>query len=86
MKPVLVGVDGGADALLECGYLPDIIIGDMDSITDEALRCGAELIVHAYSDGRAPGLERLRKMGLEPLVLPAPGTSEDVALLLAYEK
>lgn len=86
MKPVLVGVDGGADALLECGYLPDIIIGDMDSITDEALRCGAELIVHAYSDGRAPGLERLRKMDLEPLVLPAPGTSEDVALLLAYEK
>lgn len=86
MKPVLVGVDGGADALLECGYQPDMIIGDMDSITDGALRCGAELIVHAYADGRAPGLERLRKMGLEPLVLPAPGTSEDVALLLAYEK
>jgi len=86
MKPVLVGVDGGADALLECGYQPDMIIGDMDSITDKALRCGAELIVHAYADGRAPGLERLRNMSLEPLVLPAPGTSEDVALLLAYEK
>lgn len=86
VHPVLVGVDGGADALLEFGYKPDIIVGDMDSITDDALRCGAELIVQAYSDGRAPGLARVKALGLNPLVLPAPGTSEDVALLMAFEK
>lgn len=86
IRPVLVGVDGGADALLEFGYRPDIIIGDMDSITDEALRCGAELVVHAYPDGRAPGLARVKDLGLNPVVVPAPGTSEDVALLLAFEK
>ena len=55
-KPVLVGVDGGADALLDAGYRPDVIVGDMDSVSDDALRSGAELVVHAYRDGarRAP--------------------------------
>ena len=86
VRPVLIGVDGGADALLEFGFIPDMIIGDMDSISDEALLCGAELVVHAYPNGRAPGLERLEKMNLPAKVFPAPGTSEDIALLLAYEK
>ncbi|HHU51894.1 MAG TPA: hypothetical protein GXZ36_08760 [Firmicutes bacterium] len=86
IKPVLVGVDGGADALLEAGFKPDLIIGDMDSVSDRALLSGAELIVHAYPDGRAPGLQRVQDLGLTASVFPAPGTSEDIALLLAYEK
>jgi len=81
--PVLVAVDGGADALLDAGYRPHVIIGDMDSISDEALAAGAELVVHAYPDGRAPGMARLNKLGLDAEILPAPGTSEDVALLVA---
>jgi uncharacterized membrane-anchored protein len=84
-RPVLIGVDGGADALLEAGLKPDVILGDMDSVTNEALACGAELVVHAYPDGRAPGRERVESLGLEPLVLPGAGTSEDMAMLLAYE-
>ena len=59
-KPVLVGVDGGADALFEIGLKPDIIVGDMDSVSDEVLNCGAEVVVHAYADGRAPGLSGCR--------------------------
>jgi len=86
MKPVLIGVDGGADALIEMGLKPNIIIGDMDSVSDEALRCGAELVVHAYADGKSPGLARVEKLGLKPHVCSVPGTSEDLALLLAYEK
>jgi len=82
-KPVMVGVDGGANALLEAGYLPDVIFGDMDSVSDEALCSGAELVVHAYPDGRAPGLARVHELGLDGVTLPAPGTSEDVALLMA---
>jgi len=82
-KPVLIGVDGGADALVEAGYTPDLIVGDMDSVTDEVLRCGAEVVVHAYPDGRAPGLERVRKLGIPAHVFPAAATSEDVAMLLA---
>ena len=85
-RPVLVGVDGGADALLEAGYTPALIVGDMDSVSDAALRCGAELVVHAYRDGRAPGLERVERLGLPAVVFPAAGTSEDVALLLADDK
>lgn len=85
-RPVLIGVDGGADALLEYGLMPDIIIGDMDSVSDDALLMGSEIIVHAYPDGRAPGLERMNRLGVKASVLPAPGTSEDVAMLLAYDK
>jgi uncharacterized membrane-anchored protein len=85
-RPVLVAVDGGADALLEASYKPDVIVGDMDSVSDEALSSGAELVAHAYEDGHAPGAERLRALGLDHHVVPAPATSEDVALLLAYEK
>ncbi|MGH3023682.1 MAG: putative cytokinetic ring protein SteA [Gaiellaceae bacterium] len=85
-KPVLVGVDGGADALLSAGYKPDVIVGDMDSVTDEALRSGAELVVHAYADGRAPGRERLDRLGLPSTVIASPGLSEDAAMLLAHEK
>jgi uncharacterized membrane-anchored protein len=85
MRPVLIGVDGGADALLEAGFTPDIIIGDMDSASDAALRSGAELIVHAYADGRAPGMERLERLGLEGTSWALAATSEDLALLLAFE-
>jgi uncharacterized membrane-anchored protein len=86
VRPLIVAVDGGANGVLEAGMKPDVILGDMDSAEDESLRCGAELIVHAYPDGRAPGRERLLEMGLEHTLLPAAGTSEDVAMLLAYEK
>ncbi|CAN5246267.1 putative cytokinetic ring protein SteA [soil metagenome] len=85
-RPVLIGVDGGADALREAGYQPHMVIGDMDSVTDEVLRSGAEVVVHAYSDGRAPGLARVQDLGVEAVTFPAAGTSEDIAMLLADEK
>ena len=87
-RPVIIGVDGGADAVLDAGYGLDMIIGDMDSVSDRALRGTAELVVHAYRDGRAPGMERLRELGVadEAVLFPAFGTSEDIAMLLADEK
>jgi uncharacterized membrane-anchored protein len=85
-KPVLIAVDGGADALIEAGYRPDVIVGDMDSVSDKALACGAELVVHGYPDGLAPGADRAERLGTPYQVVPVTGISEDVALLLAYEK
>lgn len=85
-RPVLVGVDGGADAILEAGWRPDIIVGDMDSVSDKALTSGAEIVVHAYRDGNAPGLERVEALGVDHVIFPAAGTSEDIALLLADDK
>lgn len=85
-RPVLIGVDGGADALMEYGHTPDLIVGDMDSISDAALLCGSEILVHAYPDGRAPGIGRTEGLGLQAQCIPAPGTSEDIALLIAFEK
>lgn len=82
-RPILIGVDGGADAIIEAGWQPDLIVGDMDSVSDKTLRCGAEVVVHAYRDGRAPGLERVEALGVPFVVFPAAGTSEDIAMLLA---
>lgn len=85
-RPVLIGVDGGADAILESGLTPDMIVGDMDSVSDATLRSGAEIVVHAYRDGRAPGMARVEQLGVDHVVFPATGTSEDVAMLLADDK
>ena len=85
-KPVLVAVDGGAEALREEGWTPDVIVGDMDSVTDDTLRCGAEVLVHAYREGHAPGEERLQRLDVPFQTVSAPGISEDIALLLAHEK
>jgi uncharacterized membrane-anchored protein len=85
-RPVLIGVDGGADAILDAGWKPDMIVGDMDSVSDRSLMCGAEVVVHAYRDGRAPGLARVEQLGVKHVVFPATGTSEDVAMLLADDK
>ena len=84
-QPVLIGVDGGADALLEMGFKPEIIIGDFDSVSERALATGAELVHHVHLDGRAPGREALVTLGKPYLEFVADGTSEDVAMLLAYE-
>lgn len=87
VRPLLIAVDGGADALLDMGFKPDVIIGDMDSVTTEALLSGAELVVHAYPGGFAPGLERLQALDVKDVVVyEATGTSEDIAMLLAYER
>src|ERR687895_2876807 len=86
-KPVLIAVDGGADALLEAGYRPDVIVGDMDSVSDRALRSAGEVLVHGYANGRpAPGAHRLDELGVSYETVAFPGISEDIALLLAYEK
>jgi uncharacterized membrane-anchored protein len=86
VRPVLIGVDGGADALLEFRLKPDVIIGDFDSVSDKALMCGAQLVVHAYPGGGAPGAARLEGLGRAYSVFEGAGTSEDIAMLLAYEK
>ncbi|MBW8826575.1 MAG: hypothetical protein JF603_09535 [Acidobacteria bacterium] len=86
LRPVTIAVDGAADALMAIGRKPDIIIGDFDSVSEAALRCGAVLVVHAYPGGKAPGADRLLELGLDHIVFEAPGTSEDIAMLLAYEK
>jgi uncharacterized membrane-anchored protein len=86
-RPVLIGVDGGADALIEAGYKPDVIVGDMDSVSDSALKNGAEVLVHGYrGNGNAPGASRMESLGVPYQVVPSMGISEDLALLLAFEK
>ncbi len=84
-KPVIVAVDGGADAVVEAGLEPDIVVGDMDSVSDDTLRQAPEVIAHAYEDGSCPSAERLDELGVSYKVWPLAATSEDLALLLAWE-
>jgi uncharacterized membrane-anchored protein len=93
VKPLLMGVDGGADALIDAGYVPDVVIGDMDSISDRALaliarprRVPTDVVLHAYPDGRAPGRARLERLGIPHVEVRSAGTSEDIAFLLAHER
>ena len=86
VRPVIVAVDGGADAVIDAGFKPDMIVGDMDSASERALRSGAELVVHGYPNGLAPGRDHLLGLELAHKVVPAPGTSQDVAMLIAAEK
>ena len=85
MRPILIGVDGGADALLEVGLKPDLIVGDFDSVSREALDSGAQLFVHAYPGGEAPGSSRLERLGFHYDVVEGMGTSEDIAMRMAFE-
>ncbi len=95
-RPVLVGVDAGADALLAAGHRPDIVVvgeeglaqgsqaGERGStVSDKGLRDSREIILHADRAGRAIGSDRLDRLGVRHQTLSASGTSEDVALLLA---
>ncbi len=84
-KPVLVGVDAGADTLLDAGYRPDLVVGDPEAMSGEALRCAAEVVVRVAPDGEPTGLQRVQDLGADPVVFPTAGTSEDVAMLLADE-
>lgn len=84
--PFVIGVDGGADAVLENGWRPDLVFGDMDSVSDEALQTADHVLVHSYKNGDAPGLERVRRAGVKKgETITAPGLSEDIAILLAEQ-
>jgi uncharacterized membrane-anchored protein len=86
VRPFIIGVDGGADALLEAGWKPDLVFGDMDSVSPRGLQTARRVLVHAYPDGYAPGMEQVKASGIEAAeTLPAPGLSEDVAILLAEQ-
>jgi len=83
--PVLVGVDGGAQALRKAGHQPDLIVGDPRNLDEATLKCGAQVVVPADADGHAPGLERIQDLGIGAVAFPASANAEDLALLLANE-
>lgn len=81
--PILIGVGRGADTLRKLKYTPDLIVGDPDEISTEALRSGAEMILPADTDGHAKGLERIQDLGIGATTFPSSGSPADLALMLA---
>jgi uncharacterized membrane-anchored protein len=82
-QPVLIGVGSGADVLRKAGYRPQLIVGDPEQISTDALKCGAQVVLPADADGHAPGLERIQDLGVGAMTFPAAGSATDLALLLA---
>ena len=95
-RPVLIGVDAGADALQMAGHRADVVVvgehglgqGTQATeqgqiVTDKALRHSREVVLHTDRGGRALGSDRLERLGVRAQQLAASGTTEDVALLLA---
>ena len=83
-EPLLIAVDEAADSLLEQGYKPDFIIGVLDKVGDEALRCGARIVVPADPEGNVKGLDRIQELGVGAMTFPAASESAtDLALLFA---
>jgi uncharacterized membrane-anchored protein len=94
-RPVLVGVGAGANDLVAAGHRPDIVVvgqeglatgGTADragTVSDATLRAARDVVLHTDRSGRAPGADRLDRIGVRPLMLAASGLSEDIALLLA---
>jgi uncharacterized membrane-anchored protein len=82
-RPVLVGVDGGADVLRAAGYRPDLVVGELDRMSDAALCEAGEVVAHADFHGRVSGVARVQDLRIEPVIFATASTSEDAAMLLA---
>jgi uncharacterized membrane-anchored protein len=82
-QPVLIGVGTGADLLRKAGYRPQLIVGDPEQISADALKSGAQVVLPADADGHAHGLERIQDLGVGAMTFPAAGSAADLALLLA---
>jgi uncharacterized membrane-anchored protein len=85
--PVLVGVDRGADSLLEAGFTPDVVVladalEDSERPSRKALRSARDVVVRVDRGGRAH-TDHLERIGVRPAHLESAATTEDIALLLA---
>src|SRR5919112_1530168 len=93
--PVLVGVDAGADVLLNAGLIPALLVVGQEgligasggpAVTDRALTSADHVLVHADSAGRLVGAERLERLGVRSARIAAAGTTTDVAVLVVHAK
>lgn len=83
-RPLVVGVDGGAELLRAARISADVVVATPTGVSDEVLTDGAVLVVPADRDGRAEGLERVTELGVGATTFPAAATARDMALLLAF--
>lgn len=85
-RPVLIGVDRGADALAGAGHRPDVVVvtGDSeDQPSASVLRRAKDVVVLVERGAPRGATEHLERLGIRPLRFETTATTEDAALLLA---
>ena len=87
-EPVLIGVERGADALVEAGYRPDIVVlaggeDDAERPSAKTLRAARDVVVRVDRGGDRSSTDALERLGVRPLRLESAATPEDAALILA---
>jgi uncharacterized membrane-anchored protein len=85
-RPVLVGVDRGADALAGAGHRPDVVVvtGGTDDLPSAAvLRRARDVVVLVERGAPRSTTEQFERLGIRPLRFETTATTEDAALLLA---
>lgn len=84
-NPTIVAVDGGADIALKHGVKPDIIVGDMDSISLKAIEKCDNFLLHCYLSGLCPSDNKIPETKNKGYIS-CIGTSEDAALLYCIKQ
>jgi uncharacterized membrane-anchored protein len=85
-RPVLIGVDRGADALAGAGHHPDVVVvtGGSDDLPAAAvLRRARDVVVLVERGAKRGATEPFERLGIRPLRFETSATTEDAALLLA---
>jgi uncharacterized membrane-anchored protein len=87
-RPVLIGVDGGAEALRKAGYSPDVVVvgagADAEDLPSRStLRDARDVVVRVERGDRRP-VEQLERIGVRAARVETGATTEDVGLLLAF--
>ena len=90
IAPRLVAADGGAAKALEFGFPVDAVIGDMDSITQDALNAVPEYSRHAVAEQHSTDFEKCLTRICAPLIVAtgvtAPRLDHGLAALNAISK
>lgn len=81
-NPVLIGAGAGADALMEAGRMPDVVVGELANISDRALKTCREVVITSASS-KVTSVERLEKAGCDAVTFIGTGSDEDLALIVA---
>lgn len=84
-RPVIIAVGDAGDAALKYASSPDLIMGDLEGVSDDVLRSAGRVLIHEPSGGNA-GQARVDALGIAHGVVDSALSSTALAILLAQTR